>query len=177
MDFLQSLNLSFCQSHTAFFLRHWTQTHSLLFSLLTLCLIAALVQFHHVLINEKTYFLILAGSAFYLIYENKTWRNDKFHGIHDLHLYTHCLQRRQWNMNSMKLVIPLHSLSWPIHTKDESKRGTAFAFIFGVNWLWRCGVTGSFGVFFHEIECNGMTNFMEFMRKAVSITETLICVK
>ena len=36
-------------------------------------------------------------------------------------------------MNSMKLVIPLHSLYWSIHTKDESKRGTAFTFIFGVN--------------------------------------------
>ena len=36
-------------------------------------------------------------------------------------------------MNSMKLVVPLHSLYWSIHTKDESKRGTAFAFIFGVN--------------------------------------------
>ena len=36
-------------------------------------------------------------------------------------------------MNSMKLVIPLHSLYWSIHTKDESKRATAFAFIFGVN--------------------------------------------
>ena len=36
-------------------------------------------------------------------------------------------------MNSMTLVIPLHSLYWSIHTKDESKRGTAFAFIFSVN--------------------------------------------
>ena len=53
-------------------------------------------------------------------------------------------------MNSMKLVIPLHIISGKkdskrcrdtttlatpesIHTKDESKRGTAFAFIFGVN--------------------------------------------
>ena len=36
-------------------------------------------------------------------------------------------------MNSMKLVIPLHTLYWSIHTKDESKRGTVFAFIFGVN--------------------------------------------
>ena len=36
-------------------------------------------------------------------------------------------------MNAMKLVISLHSLYWSIHTKDESKRGTAFAFIFGVN--------------------------------------------
>ena len=66
-------------------------------------------------------------------------------------------------MNSMRLVIPLDSLYWSIHTKDESKRGTAFAFIFGVNWLWRCGVTASFGVFFHEKRCNGMTSFMEFM--------------
>ena len=37
------------------------------------------------------------------------------------------------SMNSMKLVNSLHSLYWSIHTKDESKRGTAFAFIFGVN--------------------------------------------
>ena len=64
----------------------------------------------------------------------------------------------------MKLVIPLRSLYWSIHTKDESKRGTAFAFIFGVNWLWRCGVTASFGVFLHKIKCNGMTSFMEFMQ-------------
>ena len=65
-------------------------------------------------------------------------------------------------VNSMELVIPLDSLYWSIHTKDESKRGTAFAFIFGVNWLWRCGVIASFGVFFHHIKCNGMTSFMEF---------------
>ena len=68
-----------------------------------------------------------------------------------------------YSMNSMKLVIPLHSLYWSIHTKDESKRSSAFAFIFGVNWLWRCGVTASFGVFLHEIKCNGMTSFTEFM--------------
>ena len=37
------------------------------------------------------------------------------------------------NLNSMKLVVPLQSLYWSIRTKDESKRGTAFAFIFGVN--------------------------------------------
>ena len=41
------------------------------------------------------------------------------------------------NMNSMKLVIPLHSLYWSIHTKDESKRGTAFAFIFRVKPVQR----------------------------------------
>ena len=39
----------------------------------------------------------------------------------------------QTRISSMKLVIPLHSLKWSVHTKDESKRGTAFAFIFGVN--------------------------------------------
>ena len=59
--------------------------------------------------------------------------------------------RRSLHMNSMKLVVPLHSLYRSIHTKNESKCGTAFAFIFGVNWLWRCGVTASFGVFFHGI--------------------------
>ena len=36
------------------------------------------------------------------------------------------------NLNSMELVIPLHSLYGSIHTKDESKLGTAFAFVFGV---------------------------------------------
>ena len=71
-------------------------------------------------------------------------------------------------MNSMKLVILLFSLYWSIHTKDESKRGIAFAFIFGVNWLWRWGVTASFGVFFYEIKCNGMTSFMEFMPTSLS---------
>ena len=45
-----------------------------------------------------------------------------------------CLEKSpSLHMNSMKLVIPLHSLYWSIHTKDESKRGTAFAFFFGVN--------------------------------------------
>ena len=51
-------------------------------------------------------------------------------------LYTKALQYALYDvdpMNSMKLVIPLRSLFWSIHTKDESKRGTAFAFIFGVN--------------------------------------------
>ena len=64
-----------------------------------------------------------------------------------------------WNL-SLRYM----SLSWSIHTKDESKRETAFAFIFGVNWLWRCGVTASFRVFLYEIRCNGMMIFMEFMR-------------
>ena len=50
-------------------------------------------------------------------------------GLAHSQLTTLCLQL----LNSMKLVIPLHSLYWSIHTKDESKRGTAFAFIFCVN--------------------------------------------
>ena len=51
-------------------------------------------------------------------------------------------------MNSKKIVIPLHFLSWKktpkqccdtttpesIHSKDEGKHGSAFAFIFSVNW-------------------------------------------
>ena len=76
-------------------------------------------------------------------------------------------------MNSMKLVIPLHSLYWSIHTKDKSKRRTTFAFIFGVNWLWRCGVTASLGVFYHEIKCNGMTSFMRFMSWALWVAAWL----
>ena len=63
-----------------------------------------------------------------------------------------------WNL-SFRYI----SLYWSIHTKDETKRGTEFAFIFGVNWLCRWGATASLGVFFHEIRCNGMTSSMEFM--------------
>ena len=49
-------------------------------------------------------------------------------------------------MNSMKLVIPLHVISWKrlqtmlwhhntrVNSQDESKCGSTFAFIFGVNW-------------------------------------------
>ena len=85
-----------------------------------------------------------------------------------LHVPVHVVQEAvQWlgnqHMTSMKLVIPLHSLYWSIHTKDESKRGTTFAFIFGVNGLWHCGVTlALFRVLIHEIKFNGMTSFTEF---------------
>ena len=72
------------------------------------------------------------------------------------------LHTRMRHMNSMKLVILSHSLYWSIHTKDESKRGTAFAFIFGVNWLWHCVVTALFGVFFHvtewQVSCHSCAN-------------------
>ena len=55
------------------------------------------------------------------------------------------LELAPYNMNSMKLVIPFHFMkkdskrcsdtttSDSIHTKDESKCGYKFAFIFGVN--------------------------------------------
>ena len=49
------------------------------------------------------------------------------------HLRKYGVHLRVHIMNSMKLVISLHSLYWSVHTKDESKCGTAFAFIFGVN--------------------------------------------
>ena len=75
-----------------------------------------------------------------VMYVNVAWTPWSFH------IPFHCL------MNSMKLVIPLHSLYWSIHTKDESKSGTTFAFIFGVNWLWRCGVTALFGFLFSRNE-------------------------
>ena len=48
-----------------------------------------------------------------------------------------------------------------IHTKDESKRDSAFAFIFGVNWLWCCGITALLGVF---LEINKHQNLMRFRR-------------
>ena len=70
--------------------------------------------------------------------------------------WTHSRLQQAWQMafmKSMKLVIPLDFISWvnsfsdisrmcilpnmtpeSIHTKDESKRGFAFAFVFGVNW-------------------------------------------
>ena len=61
---------------------------------------------------------------------------------------TPLLSSTEVHMTSMKLVIRLHFILWKkdskrccdtttpgsIHTKDESKRGSAFAFIFGVNW-------------------------------------------
>ena len=101
-----------------------------------------------------------------------------------------------YSMNSMKLVIPLHFISWKktskrccdtttpesIHTKDESKCGSAFAFIFGVNWpvQWAhsyfvashhcsalsastmstallCGVTSLFGFFLETNKYQNLT--------------------
>ena len=69
--------------------------------------------------------------------EAKSLREYPIMQIHVIHKVNMFLQQFMFCsmgiMNSMKLVILLHSLHWSIHTKDESKRGTAFAFIFGVN--------------------------------------------
>ena len=72
--------------------------------------------------------LFSAASFFRLKHANLP---NKTSGTSNIHLCTS--KTTSFIMNSMKLVIPLHSLYWSIHTKDESKRGTAFAFIFGVN--------------------------------------------
>ena len=140
MDFLQSLNLIFCQSHTAFFfsqlMRHWTQTHSLLFSLLTLCLIAALVQFHHVLINEKTYFLILAGSAFYLILRRLPQPFDKMHFllIPEIEFFYELKRNRITSLHgihatSSKFTRPLPQVPHPTS-------GTLDSFKYFVSWQY-----------------------------------------
>ena len=48
--------------------------------------------------------------------------------------------------HSVRFIVLVHS-----HQGWKEWR-TAFAFIFGVNWLWHCGVTASFGVFCHDIK-------------------------
>ena len=63
-----------------------------------------------------------------------------------------------WNL-SFRYIHP----GGPFSSKMATNAEQSFAFIFGVNWLCHCGVTPSFGVFLHEIKCNGMTNFIEFM--------------
>ena len=87
-------------------------------------------------------------------------------------------------VNSMKLVIPLHfylikkdskrccdtTTPESIHTKDESKRGFAFAFIFGVNWplqwmkqndkfhgfMW-CGIPNTINMKWHRSPWHNIT--------------------
>ena len=70
---------------------------------------------------------------------------------------TQTLNAWWWSDISRKCILPhmigavearLFSLYWSIHTKDESKCESAFAFIFGVNWHWRCGVTALTSIFF-----------------------------
>ena len=69
-------------------------------------------------------------------------------------------------MNSVTFYFMKKVQMMSIHTKDESS--STFAFVFGVNWPWRFGVTASFGVFFHEVKCNGKTSFIEFLLHGLS---------
>ena len=82
-------------------------------------------------------------------------------------------------MNSMKLIIPLHLISWKKTSNNAVtwQRQSQFtpkmkanavprflsSLVSSLVWLWHCGVTALFEVFFHEIKRNGMTSFMEFM--------------
>ena len=62
-----------------------------------------------------------------------------------------------------ELVLPLHLLYRSIHTIDESKDRIAFAFIFGLNWHWRCGVTVlSFFMKWNVTECQVSINLWLF---------------
>ena len=54
-----------------------------------------------------------------------TCRNGECINAKDRLVELHALRRL---LNSMKLVILLHSLYWSIHTKDESKRGNRVCF-------------------------------------------------
>ena len=63
----------------------------------------------------------------------------------------------------MTVVIPLHSLYWSIHTKDESKTRNCICFHLWCELtlaLWCHSIVWSL---YYEIECNGMTSFMGFM--------------
>ena len=81
-------------------------------------------------LNREASFLQTLDILFYL--RLRTLRNTEKRKEKEL-LNNNDVGKVEHIMNSMKLVIPLHSLYWSIHTKDESKRGSAFAFIFGVN--------------------------------------------
>ena len=66
-------------------------------------------------------------------------------------------------MNSMKVVIPWHKLYWSIHTENESKRGTTFCFHLWCEWTLAFLYHSIAWNLSHEIECKGMTSFMEFI--------------
>ena len=96
---------------------------------------------HH--LKVFLYFLCI-HLRFFSLHQWRSYRASSWHweSIHFL------MRRLMQNMNSTKLAIPLHfylikkhskrccdtTMPEAIHTKDESKRGSAFAFIFGVNW-------------------------------------------
>ena len=71
---------------------------------------------------------------------------------------------------SPNMIRAVNRLYWSIHTKDESKRETAFAFIFGVNWLWRCGFPALLRIFF-QLTAPIIFGDMHFL----SISENELC--
>ena len=79
-------------------------------------------NYQHVWVSQDPHF----GWQKFLRVLTEPWQRESSTDLAWLHIWLYF-------MNSMKLAIPLRSSYWSIHTKDESKRGTAFAFIFGVN--------------------------------------------
>ena len=65
----------------------------------------------------------------------------------------------QLHLNSMKLVIPLHFISWKNSFSDISRKCILPNMIYFVKYT-SCWYQK---IFFHEIKCNRMTSFMEFM--------------
>ena len=68
-------------------------------------------------------------------------------------------------LNSLKLVIPLHSLYWSVVNSHQRWKQTRNRVCFHLCCeltlaLWCHSIVWSL---FHEIKCNGMTSFMEFM--------------
>ena len=72
----------------------------------------------------------------------------------------HCLLRSMIISNGYLRHLQKHK-----HEFHETCHSVTFIVVLVNSHLrWKhCGVTASFGVFFHEIKCNGMTSFMEFM--------------
>ena len=87
------------------------------------------------------------------------------------------------SVNSMKLVIPLHFISWKKTPNDavtpqsqsqftpKMKANTVPRLLSSLVWI-DSGVEVSqnrLESFFHEIKCNGMMNFMEFMVNCAAV--------
>ena len=125
---------------------------------------AALVNCQDCSMSWKAHHLLKTKKFFPLFYDDTvTWNHS--HRPESLHTMKTVQQGFCWltilstfyhpSMNSMKFVIPLHFISWKkdskwccdtttpesIHTKDESKRGSAFAFIVGVKLTSTMNVT------------------------------------
>ena len=141
-----------------------------LFNMISACMSGSVLKTVPIVVLCK----FICASQLYIVL---SWRADQC-----------CFWSFVKNMNSMKLVNPLHFISWKNSFSDISRKCilpnmigavnshqrwcSAFAFIFGVNWLWLTSpiIFGkmhflliSENLFFHEIKCNEMTSFMEFM--------------